>query len=271
VAALECACWDITAKALGRPLVDLLGGSVREAVPVARSIFQPTGRDFTAAEVVQEVEAAVEHAGLTTLKLKGGVLVPDEELVLLEALREAFPGLSLRLDPNGMWAVETTVRLGRRLEAVGLEYLEDPVWGVEPMSRARRDVRVPFATNMCVVGLADIPAAVRLDRRRRPARPARVGRAECGPQGRGIVSGAAARDGGSIPEEKPAYRRLFTCTSPLRSRCCRTRSTQVEEFIADPHRVVDGRIALPQGPGLGVEVDRQKLEYLARRNEGRAI
>jgi hypothetical protein len=81
------------------------------------------------------------------------------------------------------------------------------------------------------------------------------------------VSGAAARDGGSIPEEKPAYRRLFTCTSPLRSRRCRTRSTQVEEFIADPHRVVDGRIALPQGPGLGVEVDRQKLEYLARRNE----
>jgi glucarate dehydratase len=162
VAALECACWDITAKALGRPLVDLLGGSDREAVPVPHSIFQPTGRDFTAAEVVQEVEAAVEHAGLTTLKLKGGVLVPDEELVLLEALREAFPGLSLRLDPNGMWAVETTVRLGRRLEAVGLEYLEDPVWGVEPMSRARRDVRVPFATNMCVVGLADMPAAVRL-------------------------------------------------------------------------------------------------------------
>ena len=69
------------------------------------------------------------------------------------ALREAFPGLKLRFDPQAIYSAATAIRMGKEFERIGLEYYEDPVWGNVAMARVRDKVDIPFATNMCVIDL----------------------------------------------------------------------------------------------------------------------
>ena len=78
---------------------------------------------------------------------------PNEEFQLVVALRQAFSNTELRWDPNAAWSVETSIRIGQRLLAAGidLEYLEDPTANLEGMSQVRKAVPIPLATNMCLV------------------------------------------------------------------------------------------------------------------------
>ncbi len=100
--------------------------------------------------------------GFQSVKLKGGVLPPDEEVRTIFALREAFgPDAPLRIDPNAAWSVETAVACGRQMAGV-LEYYEDPVKGKEAMADVARQVAMPLATNMCCVSFADLPETLRL-------------------------------------------------------------------------------------------------------------
>jgi glucarate dehydratase len=144
-AALEVAALDLVGKATGRPVCDLLGGRVRDAVPFgAYLFFKRVGGGGAGADVREErwpaattPEAIVAQArqmvdayGFESVKLKGGVLPPDEEIAAVRALRETLgPGVPLRIDPNGAWTVDTSIRVGIAL-AGALEYLEDPTPGV---------------------------------------------------------------------------------------------------------------------------------------------
>jgi glucarate dehydratase len=169
-AAFEVAALDIQGKLLGRPVADLLGGSVRTTVPFSAYLFykwashpgedpDSYGPALDAQGIVDQATWMLQSFGFRAIKLKGGVLLPDEEIDTIMALREAFPHVPLRLDPNTAWTVETSIKVGRALEGV-LEYLEDPTPGIKGMSRVAREVPMPLATNMCVVGFEDIPAAV---------------------------------------------------------------------------------------------------------------
>jgi glucarate dehydratase len=169
-AAFEVAALDIQGKLLGRPVADLLGGSVRTTVPFSAYLFykwashpgeEPDsyGPALDAQGIVEQATWMLQSFGFQAIKLKGGVLLPDEEIETIMALREAFPHVPLRLDPNTAWTVETSIKVGRALQGV-LEYLEDPTPGIKGMSRVAREVPMPLATNMCVVGFEDIPAAV---------------------------------------------------------------------------------------------------------------
>ncbi len=169
-AAFEVAALDIQGKLLGRPVADLLGGSVRTTVPFSAYLFykwashpgegpDTYGAALDAQGIVDQATWMLRSYGFTAIKLKGGVLLPEEEVETIMALRDAFPDVPLRLDPNTAWTVETSIKVGRALEGV-LEYLEDPTPGIEGMSRVARDVSMPLATNMCVVSFDDIPPAV---------------------------------------------------------------------------------------------------------------
>ena len=79
----------------------------------------------------------VDGWGFGSLKLKGGVLPPAQECEAIEALRDAFPDLPLRLDPNGAWGVDTSVAVADRLSGV-VEYLEDPTPGSPAWRRSPR-------------------------------------------------------------------------------------------------------------------------------------
>src|SRR5947209_1346588 len=92
-------------------------------------------------------ETYADERHLTALKLKGGAVPPEQEAEAIRALRGAFPGHPLRLDPNAVWTTETSATVARDLDGV-LEYLEDPTPGIDGMARVARLAPMPLATNM---------------------------------------------------------------------------------------------------------------------------
>jgi glucarate dehydratase len=174
-AAFEVAALDVQGHLVGRPVSDLLGGRVRDEVAYSAYAFykwaghpgqddDDWGAALDPAGVVAQVRRMVEQLGFTAVKLKGGVFPPAEEVEAVRALRAEFPDLPLRLDPNGAWTPETSVRVAEQLDGV-LEYLEDPTPGIEGMAAvaARLQGRMPLATNMCVVAFGHLPPAVAQD------------------------------------------------------------------------------------------------------------
>jgi glucarate dehydratase len=183
--ALEVACLDIQGKICGRPVVDLLGGKCRDEVSFDAYLFyklkgaggrlghdiDPTATGWDAARqaaaetpegLVDQAHGMMKEFGFRSIKLKGGVFPPAEEVKGIFELRKSFgPKVPLRFDPNGIWTVETSIRYGRQMEEV-LEYLEDPTLGQEGMSEVRRALKVPLATNMCTTSFEDIPSSVKL-------------------------------------------------------------------------------------------------------------
>lgn len=169
-AAFEVACLDAQGRLLERPVSDLLGGAVRATVPFSAYLFYKWaahpgaapdryGEVLDASAIVEQARWMLGAYGFEAIKLKGGVRPPEQEVAAIHALRDAFPTVALRLDPNTAWSVATSVRVGRELEGV-LEYLEDPTPGLEGMAEVAREVDMPLATNMCVVGFEDVAPAV---------------------------------------------------------------------------------------------------------------
>ncbi|MBV1777707.1 glucarate dehydratase family protein [Paeniglutamicibacter sp. ABSL32-1] len=170
LSAFDVACLDIQGKALGVPVSTLLGGAVRDEVAFSGYLFykwaghpgqapDAWGEAMDPSGIVAQARKMVDEYGFTALKLKGGVFEPEIEAATIEALRVAFPGMPLRIDPNGVWTVETAIKIGKRLEPV-LEYLEDPCLSIADNAKVRAAVNLPIATNMCVVSFNDVPPAI---------------------------------------------------------------------------------------------------------------
>lgn len=156
-AAIEFACLDLQGQAIGRPIHDLLGGRVRDHIPLIAYLFYRyaneagQGEIHNAETMVAYARETVEQYGFETLKFKAGVLPPNEEVEAILALREAFPRHHLRVDPNAAWSLSTTLRIANQLQNCHLEYLEDPTWGLRGMARVNaRCPWLPLASNMAV-------------------------------------------------------------------------------------------------------------------------
>src|ERR1700722_9690023 len=161
MAAVEMACWDIMGKAVKRPVCALLGGTFRQHVPFAGYVFfrypsadGKNGGEDTPEKLLAYTEALVGKYNFDVLKIKGGALPPDQELEAVRLIRQRF-------DPNAAWSVGTSINTLRKMEECNLEYAEDPTWGIEGMSLVRKDVPIPFATNMCVINFDQVPLGVR--------------------------------------------------------------------------------------------------------------
>lgn len=171
-AAIEFACLDIQGQAVGRPVCDLLGGTMRDRVPVSAYIFYempPGGEELLPweeadARIVEKCAELVEGKGCRAIKFKGGVYPPHLEAETVRHLRARFPDVPIRLDPNSSWALTTAVRIARELADCGLEYLEDPVWGLSAMAKLKRLAPwMPLASNMACFGYEDVAPATLLD------------------------------------------------------------------------------------------------------------
>src|SRR5947207_1891235 len=145
LAALEFACLDLLGQAWGVPVSDLLGGRLRDQGPFASYLFyryantaDGSGEVRTVDHLVAEARALKQQCGFTTHKLKGGVFPPRYELECYRALAAALPGDRFRFDPNGVWSTEVAVWFGRQIESLDNDYLEDPVFGLHGMRRARQ-------------------------------------------------------------------------------------------------------------------------------------
>ena len=181
--ALEVAALDLIGKATGVPVCDLLGGRVRDEVPFSAYLFYKRaggggegddarpdrwGAALDPAAIVDQARRMIAADGFGSVKLKGGVFPPEQEIAAIRALRDALgPDVPLRIDPNAAWTVATAVRVGEALTG-SLEYLEDPTPGLAGMAEVRRrlleaGVETPLASNNAVTGFADVPPAIAAD------------------------------------------------------------------------------------------------------------
>ncbi len=167
-AALEFACLDIIGKALGISVSEYLGGRLRDTVPFASYLFyrypnNGVGGEETPDQMVAHARDLKAKYGFTTHKVKGGVFAPDHDIAVMEALGKAFPEDRLRLDPNALWSVEEAIRVGKRIEHLNNDYFEDPTYGLEGMRRVRQKVNIPTATNTVVVNFEQLATCIRLE------------------------------------------------------------------------------------------------------------
>lgn len=275
MAGVEMACWDIMGKSLGRPVCSLLGGKFRELIPFAAYLFfrytsaEGKGGEDSPEKLVEYADMIVEKCGFDVLKFKGGVLPPEAELECLRLLRERFPKAKIRFDPNAAWSVGTSINTLRRMMEYGLEYAEDPTWGIEAMSLVRRDVPVPFATNMCVINFDQIPLAVRtrcvdiilsdvhywggLANNKKLA-----GICETFQLGMGMHSDR------ELGISTAAQIHLAAATPYMVYAPDSHYHHQADDVITRPFEYERGCFRVPEGPGLGVEIDPLKLEKYAR-------
>lgn len=283
VSGFEVACLDALGKTLGLPVHALLGGKVRDAVEYSAYLFykwagHPEGvraekDDWAAAVdpagVVEQARRFKERYGFTSFKLKGGVFPPDEEIAAVRALAEAFPGHPLRLDPNGAWSVETSLRVARELGDV-LEYLEDPTLGTAGMAEVAAGTGVPLATNMCVTTFAEIKEAYASDAVQvvlsdhhywGGLRNTQQLAAICRTFGVGVSMHSNTHLGISLA----AMTHVASTVPDLHHACDSHYPWQSEDVLTERPTFEAGKVAVPDGPGLGVELDRTRLAALHQR------
>jgi glucarate dehydratase len=275
LAALEFACLDILGQAWGVPVCDIIGGRLRDHVPFASYLFfrypSPTdgsGEVRTCDQLVAEALALKASHGFTTHKLKGGVFPPEFELECYRAIADALRGDRFRFDPNGVWSTEQAIWFGQHIEDLKNDYLEDPVFGMNGMRRAREKLRMPLATNTVVVNFEQLAANVL-----HPAvdvvlldttfwggiRPCVKAASIC----ETFQLGVAVHSSGELGIQLATMLHLGAVIPNL-------------TFAADAHyhHLVDdvieggklqychGAIPVPTGPGLGVKLDRNRVgEY----------
>ncbi|MER5291694.1 glucarate dehydratase family protein [Streptomyces pharetrae] len=283
VSAIEVACLDALGKALGLPVHALLGGKVRDAVEYSAYLFykwadHPAGvaaepDDWGAAldpaGIVAQARRFTERYGFASFKLKGGVFPPDQEIAAVHALADAFPGHPLRLDPNGAWSVPTSLKVARELADV-LEYLEDPTTGTAAMAEVAAGTAVPLATNMCVTTFAEIEEAFTRDAvqvvlsdhhywggLRRTQQLAAV----CRAFGVGVSMHSNTHLGISLA----AMTHVAATVPGLGHACDSHYPWQSEDVLTARLAFEDGAVRVPDAPGLGVELDRDRLAFLHRR------
>ncbi|GAA2273760.1 glucarate dehydratase [Streptomyces ruber] len=278
----DVACLDIQGKLVGRPVSDLLGGAVRPAVPYSAYLFykwaahpgqedDDWGAALDPAGLVEQARRMIDEYGFSSVKLKGGVFPPDEEIAAIRALREAFPGLPLRLDPNAAWSVETSLRVARELDGV-LQYLEDPTEGVEGMAAVAGGTPTPLATNMCVVSFDDLAPAVErkavgivLSDHHFWGGLRRCGQLSAIADTFGL--GLSMHSNSHLGISLAAMTHLAAAT-PRLTYACDTHWPwkRPDEDVVDttPLRFTEGSVAVPTAPGLGVELDRDALARLHR-------
>lgn len=274
-AAIEMACMDAAGKQLGIRACDLLGGAIREKVPFATYLFYrlPDGRtgkggETSPDEIVAHTRDLVAKHGFKSHKLKGGVFHPDHDVEVMHALAEAFPKDGLRLDPNAAWSVEQAIRVGKAIENLNNDYFEDPTWGLEGMRRVRQYVRIPTATNTVVVNFEQLSQSIRHDLidvvlldttfwgGLRQAHKA-------GTVLETFQYGASVHSSGELGIQLASMLHLGAALPNLSFAADAHYHHLTDDIIVGgPMRYVDGEIDVPKGPGLGIELDRDKLaEY----------
>ncbi|MER8003611.1 glucarate dehydratase family protein [Streptomyces sp. NPDC095613] len=274
----EVALLDVQGQASGRPVSDLLGGAVRPSVPFSAYLFykwaahpggEPDawGAALDPEGVVAQARRMVDAYGFTAIKLKGGVLPPEEEVEAIRALRAEFPDHPLRLDPNAAWSVPTSIEVGRALEGV-LEYLEDPTPGIEGMAAVAREVSMPLATNMCVVAFDEIKPSVAVDAVQvilsdhhywGGLRRSKLLSGICDTFDMGLSMHSNSHLGVSL-----AAMVHLAAATPNLTYACDTHWPWKTEDVIEPGvlEFKDGSVTAPTTPGLGVTLDRDALGTL---------
>lgn len=272
-AAVDIACYDIAGKALGVPVSTLLGGAHRDSIEVAHSLgIMDLDKCYA------EAEQAVAEGALT-IKCKTG-LDPERDVALVRELRKRLgDGIKIRVDGNeGYASVSEAVTVTRRQEEYNILLCEEPVVGAVGLSRVAQKISSPVMADESAWNVHDV---IELDR---------LGAAECislyVTKPGGLYRAKQVGDlvgqlgmyndiGGSIETGIGNAANLHlgaaVLSATLPSVCPVSQPEgsngpkvagvyYLDDLITVPFAFKDGRVHVPEGPGLGIEVDRDKLE-----------
>ena len=285
VSAFEVAMLDLQGQLARAPVVDLLGGAARDCVPFSAYLFykyaehidkpyapDAWGEALTPQQLVAQARRMIGQYGFKSIKLKAGALPPEQEAAVILALAEAFPGTPLRIDPNGNWTVQTSLKIVRQLRGV-LEYYEDPAPGLDGMAAVAREMEregdVPLATNMVVTDFAEFrrnaemgcPVTIVLSDHhywgglRATQRLSTL----CQTFGLGLSMHSNSHLGVSL------VAMAHLCASvPLLTYACDTHYPWQDDEVVEGGRLrfEQGSLRVPTAPGLGVTLDREALARL---------
>lgn len=294
VTGLESALLDLHGQYLEVPVAELLGdGQQRTHVPMLGYLFfiadpdktdlpylrEPQGVDdwerlrreeaMDADSVVALAKAAQKRYGFRDFKLKGGALDGDTEVDVVTALHEEFPDSRITLDPNAGWLLEDSIRLGRRLKGVAA-YAEDPCGAEEGfssreiMAEFKRATGLPTATNMCATDWRQMAAAIRSNAIDIP-----LADPHFWTMGGSVRVAQMCHDfgvtwGSHSNNHFDISLAMFTQVGAAAPGEITALDTHWiwqdgQGLTREPLQIRDGAVAVPNKPGLGVELDRDRL------------
>ncbi|MEU0469389.1 mandelate racemase/muconate lactonizing enzyme family protein [Amycolatopsis thermoflava] len=261
--AIDMALWDLIGQACGQSVHRLLGGYT-DTVPVTHILFEGTPE-----RMVDEAVAMRERHGFGTFKIKTGV-DPQADIAAMRKLRAALgDDVELYIDSNKGWTSQQAVFLLPVMQEVGITMLEEPTKGLEPLARRRlaRHTSIPILGDESVSRLGEVAMHVLDDHSQMISiKTARTGFTEsqkivglCEGLGVGLVMGSQM-DG--------MVGALGTLTFGAAFRSTARRAGEygyfmnlTDDLLTDPLEVVDGCLPVRDRPGVGIEIDEDKLRH----------
>jgi glucarate dehydratase len=295
VTAVESALLDLLGQWAGLPVAALLGeGRQRSSVPVLGYLFfvgdraktnlpyasEPGAGDpwlhlrheeaLTTEQVLRLAEAAQARYGFHDFKLKGGVLAGPQEMETVTALAERFPKARITLDPNGAWSFAEAVALCRGKHHV-LAYAEDPCGaeqgysGREIMAEFRRATGLPTATNMIATDWRELKHAVQLDAVDIPLADPHFWTMQGSVRVAQFCRDWGLTWGSHSNNHFDISLAMFThvaAAAPGKVTAIDTHWIwqDGQRLTREPFKIVGGEIEVPTRPGLGIEIDLERLE-----------
>lgn len=295
VTGIEAAMLDLLGQFLDVPVAALLGdGQQRDSVEMLGYLFYVGDRNktplpyqsqpdeacdwyrlrheqaLTPQSIVRLAEAAFDKYGFNDFKLKGGVLAGSEEAEAVTALAQRFPQARITLDPNGAWSLKEAIALGKQLRNV-LAYAEDPCGveqgfsGREVMAEFRRATGLPTATNMIATDWRQMGHTLQLQSVDIPLADPHFWTMQGSVRVAQMCHEFGLTWGSHSNNHFDISLAMFThvaAAAPGNIAAIDTHWIWQEgnqRLTREPLQIVGGRVQVPQRPGLGIELDRDRL------------
>ncbi len=295
VTAIEAALLDVLGQHLGVPVAALLGeGQQRDEVEMLGYLFYVGDRKrtnlpyraepdapndwfrvrheeaMTPEAIVRLAEAAHARYGFNDFKLKGGVLRGEEEIEAVTALAERFPEARITLDPNGGWLLKDAIRLCRDQHHV-LAYAEDPCGaengysGREVMAEFRRATGLPTATNMIATDWRQMGHTIQLQSVDIPLADPHFWTMQGSVRVAQMCHEWGLTWGSHSNNHFDISLAMFThvaAAAPGKITAIDTHWIwqDGQRLTKEPFQIVEGKVAVPKKPGLGVEIDMDQVQ-----------
>jgi D-galactarolactone cycloisomerase len=278
LSAVDIALWDLKGRHLGLPIHRLMGGPLRTRVTAYATGFYRKRSGDPLRYLVEEAETRVAQ-GFGAIKLKLGFDLEEDVRLCQAVRRQVGPGIQIMVDANHAYDATAAIRLGRRIEALDIAWFEEPVppedhdgyravkaalsipiaggeaeftrWGFRPLILDRLvDILQP-----------DVCAAGGLSESKKIADMANAFGVRVNPHvwGSGVAIAASLQLLATLPHNPPALAPIEPILEfdqsehPLRM-----------AILKEPIHMMGGAVAIPTGPGLGIEIDRTQLDRFRR-------
>lgn len=272
-AAVEFAAYDLTGRWLGQPVHMLLGGKARERIPVTHSI------GLIPIDEAEREAAQVAEEGIKTIKIKIGVDA-RRDIDMVRAVRAAVgEQVELCVDANeGYRTPGEAISTVRAMEKYRLKYVEQPVMGIERIAEVARAIDAPVMADESAWNAHDVIQIIE----KRAAQIVSIYTTKPGGLYKAMEVAAVCRAGGivcnvngsvetgvgnlaNIHLAAAAPAATLSCVVPV-STPAQWQHGQVggiyyrDDLIVAPMTLLDGAIEVPTGPGMGIDVDLDKIE-----------